>query len=503
MDRSDYRSLFQRIVSAFEEEGYPHNIIGQWTLPENDVEDMLDALLSKRPKRLLEVGTFVGMSTMLLALASDDDAHIVSVDPNYPISREMLSMGSSIGEVAHERRTQEIAKAVAQRLGVDEKITFVSGGFAVDSSFASRRTDEASDISVVGAEICKNYGPFDFVLVDGLHYADAVEEDLNLAASAMAQSGIMLAHDCIGMWGTNVRTGVKRFLLKNPEWGFTHKPYADVYRSFGTLFRRDQPPVKVNMRAAPLVPATVKPWLFPLVSNVINLLQPNGTTELFLDHSVLGAIKFKNLEFEGIKLGVASPNDLNVNLLNLTKGSILVSVGALDCIDDAKVCAVFEAVNRTNSNMLMFCTFPGENDIACTHSRSLPRWIELANEAGLDIRNADTLSIAPSRFSFIRRGASEPQSSALSAPLFLTADRSREIDLLFPIIDRYNAERVEEQWLLDVHYAAAFDKLLSEHEGAASEIERLKGERDELLCAISQSAIARVLLRRKLPNLSV
>jgi predicted O-methyltransferase YrrM len=503
MYKPNYRSLFQRIVSAFEDEGYPHHIIGQWTLPENDVEDLIYTLSSKKPKRLLEVGTFVGLSTMLLALASDDDARIVSVDPNYPISREMLSMGSSIEGVAHERRTQEIAKAVAQRLGVFEKIIFVAGGFAVNSSFASRRNDEESDISVVGATVCEDHGPFDFVLVDGLHYADAVEQDLQLASSAMSEDGIMLAHDCIGMWGTNVRAGIKRFLLKNPDWNFSHKPYADVYRSFGTLFRRDNVPVGVDLRISPFVSEGVHQWLLPLVSNITKWLKPDRVIELFYEHNILESVHSKNLPHFDIMLDGLSRETLIDSLAVLPEDSFLLSVGALDCLNDNEVCLVLDAICRTNSNMLMISTFPGENGVACTNSRPLQRWVELANRAGLTMRNADTLSIAPSRFSFVRRAPEDRLTSALCAPLLLTSDVCKELEHQFPQIDKLNAERIEEQWLLDVHYGAAFDKILSEYAGAQSEIQRIKNDRDELSNAISQSKIAKLILRRKMSNMGI
>jgi predicted O-methyltransferase YrrM len=68
------------------------------------------------------------------------------------------------------------------------------------------------------------YGPFDLIFIDGLHYASAVEQDLRLAAEALASGGIILMHDCIGMWGTNVRAGIFRFLADRAEFRLSHPP---------------------------------------------------------------------------------------------------------------------------------------------------------------------------------------------------------------------------------------------------------------------------------------
>src|SRR6476620_11841259 len=111
----DSAALFAKVSAAYEAEGFPHEIIGQWTLPENDAADLIELVRKYQPKRILEVGTFVGVSTMLIALVAGEDARVVSIDPGFPLEVEMSSMGSRFGNVDPAMRTHDVARAVARR----------------------------------------------------------------------------------------------------------------------------------------------------------------------------------------------------------------------------------------------------------------------------------------------------------------------------------------------------------------------------------------------------
>ena len=49
--------------------GFDTAAIRQWCIPELDAEMLVEATRAQRPKRILEVGTYVGVSTLLMALA--------------------------------------------------------------------------------------------------------------------------------------------------------------------------------------------------------------------------------------------------------------------------------------------------------------------------------------------------------------------------------------------------------------------------------------------------
>src|SRR5262245_41018490 len=103
-------SLFAKVIAAYEAEGFPHDVAGQWTLPENDATDLIELVRHYQPKHILEIGTFVGLSTMLIALVSSEGARITSIDPGFPLEVEMGSMGSAFGKVDTATRTHDIAR---------------------------------------------------------------------------------------------------------------------------------------------------------------------------------------------------------------------------------------------------------------------------------------------------------------------------------------------------------------------------------------------------------
>jgi glycosyltransferase involved in cell wall biosynthesis/predicted O-methyltransferase YrrM len=456
--------LFKTVVAAYEAEGYPHEIIGQWTLPLNDVRDLVEAVRLHAPRKVLEVGTFVGMSTMLIALAGRDDAHIFTVDPSFPLKTEMLSMGSRLGVVDAERPTQEIAEAVAHRLGVENRITFVRGAFGQSGSFASRRNDPTQVMPVVGPELCASEGPFDLAFIDGLHYADAVQADLEVASSSMAQGAIILMHDCIGMWGTNVRAGVGRFLASRPDWRFSHRPFSELYRSIGTVFRTGALPDDGGLRREPDEAPELHKTLHELVVQTVARLQPSVVIELHVGTERLIASASQAASTGSLVLDKAGLDALTTQLETASGTPLVVSAGALDCVADAVVVDLFALLMRFSAVGLFARTPPGELGAACFHSRPLLRWVTMAETAGLQLWNADTLTLAPNHFLFLKREDAVPPSSALVSPVLVaTGEVAERLELCddLSLISSDWAETIEQAQLLNVHYGNAFQSLFS------------------------------------------
>ena len=122
--------MFRRVLDAYEVRGFDVAAIRQWCIPELDAEMLVEATRAQHPQRILEVGTYVGVSTLLMALA-DATATIVTIDPNLPLETEMGSMNSNLGRLEGAVSTHQVAKAAARQLGVEDHIQFVEGGFAV------------------------------------------------------------------------------------------------------------------------------------------------------------------------------------------------------------------------------------------------------------------------------------------------------------------------------------------------------------------------------------
>jgi predicted O-methyltransferase YrrM len=244
-DATTCTEALERIAAVHEGIGYPREVVAQWALPTRDALDLWEIALASGARRVLEVGSFVGTSALLLAHALPE-AEIHSVDPNLPLEIEFSAIGTFGKSADLSRRTLEIARIATDRLGLAARVHFHEGGFAVGESFAL--ADAA--VPVIGPALCAREGPFDLAFVDGLHFEDAVHADVTLALSALAPNGTIVLHDAVGYWGSHVRRAVARILEAQPELVFRHHPYRSLYRAIGTLGRVAPAAVPLEARVA-------------------------------------------------------------------------------------------------------------------------------------------------------------------------------------------------------------------------------------------------------------
>src|SRR5207245_1514583 len=95
-----YAELVRASRAAFEErlnwdtmqryfiaQGIPHQVIATFCIHPAEAAQISDLIARTRPRIILEVGTFIGMSTGVIALASANipECRIVCVDPNFPV----------------------------------------------------------------------------------------------------------------------------------------------------------------------------------------------------------------------------------------------------------------------------------------------------------------------------------------------------------------------------------------------------------------------------------
>ncbi|MCA3775325.1 MAG: glycosyltransferase [Cutibacterium sp.] len=520
-------ALFRRVLEAYSEEGFPAEIISQWTIPARDAEDLVAQVRDLEPRRILEVGTFVGLSTMVMALVSRPDARIVSIDPNFPISVEMSSMGSKLSGIDPTRPTQTVAAAVAHRLGIAHKIEFVAGGFSVGTTFASRRVELDLMVPVVGPQVCQRLGPFDLAFIDGLHYADAVFADLTLVSRHLSSQGVVLMHDCIGIWGTNVRTGIFRFLTENSDWRLLYPPFRELYRSIGQVFR----PACNPILGARLLPTPRLPRLFEaeLPSIVNALLRRTNSTrivELAYGAPLLRKLHNESITIDTIDLsyleGPAVGNSLRA-LLQHTEASpdsrrdmsqtsrartrssrrysraptLILSPLAMEELGDSAVHDVFTAAAECHALLVFFRTPPGEEGAATRYSRPLRRWAQLASEAGGQLYELPARDLATNRFLFVIRPSEEAPSSRLcGVSLFAPRDMATVGGFAALLEDRL--EDAEQDELLIIHYGHGFSwafhqmtsaqKLLSDAQAQLDAALRKCSEAEAHGVALSQEA---------------
>lgn len=465
---TDIRGILARILAAYEAEGFPADIIGQWTIPENDSIDLYQFVRHQRPKAILEVGTFVGLSTMLLALAAGRDAHVYTIDPNFPLSDEMGSMGSSFGSIDRTMRTHDVAAAVARRLGIEDRITFVAGGFSTGNTFTSRRDQPGKgDVPVVGPEVCEAHGPFDLAFIDGLHYADAVESDVRLASANVTGTGILVLHDCVGMWGTNVRTGVGRFLADNRDWRLLHPPYEALYRSLGVLFRPDVHPALSEGLADKLtLPAALHTVLKPFATT-LRKLDPSRILEISTGPSVIRDLVGADIPTAGASLTVDGIDGIAAAIKGAATGTptgkpaLVVGIGLADMLPDNEFAKLLEAIAVSGVLAILVRTPPGERGAAMRFSRPLRQWLAMAQEAGAGLAALQPLDMAPSQFLFTTNTAATPDDSRLSSTVAIGAPGALAhiLDAGYgasALLDAETADLAEQNGLLGIHYASGF-----------------------------------------------
>lgn len=145
-----------------------------------------------QPRRMLQLGTFIGFSTVYIAdilSRSTQPGHLVTVEPD---------------DTAHQ-----LAKAWVDQAGMNQVVTFLDG----------YSTDSAIDASL------RELGPFDLIYLDSSHAYEATLQELRLIfeqSNWLTPNGLLLLHDASAyatQWDSSGKGGVRRALL---EWVQQH-----------------------------------------------------------------------------------------------------------------------------------------------------------------------------------------------------------------------------------------------------------------------------------------
>ena len=176
------------------------NQVTSWDIMLYDLFWLVQLLKSVRPKRILEFGTFTGLTTLYLAKYSDGDAIVTTLDlPDDLFSRIRPSPSIDVG--MRFRDTPYAAKI--RRIPVDLRALDVSG-----------------------------LGKHDFIFVDAMHYYEDVKRDTENAFKLLDGEGLIVWHD----YNVNESdAGVVRFLNQ------LNRSLRDIVHIRGTnlaLYRR-------------------------------------------------------------------------------------------------------------------------------------------------------------------------------------------------------------------------------------------------------------------------
>jgi predicted O-methyltransferase YrrM len=378
---------FEIFLDVYTQLGYPRELVTHWSLPKPDGQRLLEQLIAIQPRNILEIGTFVGFTTLMLAKYSHPDARIHTIDPNFP----------------------------AQQLELDHKISFHAGGFSTGNTFTSVKSDPYHTVPIVGQNVCETFGTFDLIFIDGLHYTEAVLSDLRLAHRYLQPNGYIIVHDVIGMWGSNVRRAIWQFLTEAPEFVFQHGRYAEMYDAIGVLqlAPKEKKMVPVS-RSSPALPSLLDQpeFVTNLASIMIVLCSPGSAVYLGRDRGGLlsrladfgvkdllhvGSESFRNSDKMSHSI-VVEKFDYHEVYQPSQRFDLCLCVGDGDYLDEKQCRNLIASCVRCSDTIFFGSSPPGEVGVAGPWSRPLSWWVREFWKHGYRFHDAIRPMLEPLKF---------------------------------------------------------------------------------------------------------
>ncbi len=159
--------------------------------------------------RIVEIGSFRGRSTIVLASAAPPAAEVVAIDPHAGNDRGPQEIDGFVDEAA---RDHEVFRANLERAGVAGRVRHL------------RKFSDAAHADVDG--------PVDLLYVDGAHRYGPALADLRGWGDRVAPGGTMLIHDSFSSVG--VTLAILRALVAGAGWRYVGRSESM------TEYRREQ-----------------------------------------------------------------------------------------------------------------------------------------------------------------------------------------------------------------------------------------------------------------------
>lgn len=196
--------------------GIPKELLYSVCLIPDDIKAIDDITKGKRVSQILEIGSFAGVSTVVL-LTLFDKSTICCVDPCLSIKSDAEKYGADLTE-----STDYYFQALSHHFGLDKRITKIKAFFSKlpDSGTIAYHLPNNPDmlnIPVVSAVYNKK---FDLIFIDADHYAESVRSNLELTTKMLSRGGRVILHDVCGKWGPEVQKGASLFIGQNKDYDF-------------------------------------------------------------------------------------------------------------------------------------------------------------------------------------------------------------------------------------------------------------------------------------------
>ena len=441
----EFDALYARIREAYLSLGCPAEFLGRQAVPPRDAQDLVRAVRAARPRTIVEVGTFVGVSTMVLAASAGPGAVVHTVDPDPALDDQWASMrsGGAGSALAAYRTVQGVAAEAARRLGLAERIRFIRGGFSLPDTYASAEgaaagaaapaANPAAGAGVAGRTLLQQLGTVDLFFIDGLHYEFAALADMELAGRHLAPEGVMLLHDTTGMWGSNVRRAALRFVAANPGFHLEYPPLKDLYSTVGRLVRTstagatapDAPAASVLDHADIAARAAAEAWRERAPGPLLRLGAAHPALESALAR--VAGVECRPVPLAG---GPASPR------------AALLLVAAPECMGPVEPEAIARRCAELADAVVLAATPPGERGAALPWSAPRRRWVEAFASQGFSASERLSVAIEPLVGGGGAAAVALPESTALSTLLLCERRGAGPIPLSAAALDAH--DRVED-----------------------------------------------------------
>lgn len=220
-----------------------------WSMGEADalvVSELFDALGS-RTVDVLEIGTFVGVGSFVLASQPGVNT-VTTVDPNPEVAAEVIDKVNVIGfrdqvrqlDALSGLRVLDVARTTLQTMGgAADRIRIVEGYIGADvSDLVSSPAGKRVMLDEIGLPTAHPL----LVFLDGLHTRAAVAADLTEVFRADA-GAIVLVDDCRYGWGLEVQAGIADVRKTLPDLRFrllTDVIPGGVASAFGIVWMPDR-----------------------------------------------------------------------------------------------------------------------------------------------------------------------------------------------------------------------------------------------------------------------
>lgn len=208
--------IWHQVIDMLRQEGLPENFILRGSITIHDTRAILQLIEKNKYCSVLNVGVFLGVSTVVMAKSIPANGCVVGIDPNFPLRLQ----GGATGYKS-ELTPFEYVRKILTLQDLKDKVVLKQGFFSCPPSPGFQKAIKDAQISISDLPIIFDVAKtelFDFIFIDGDHYSQAVFSDLMVASRMLLPHGIIAIHDFTGNWAREVTHGVRLFLEKTEDY---------------------------------------------------------------------------------------------------------------------------------------------------------------------------------------------------------------------------------------------------------------------------------------------